>query len=182
MRLWTCQNKEVELTGGNFNSRKYSSYYNDPSFPKAKPAYEKLWDKLGTERVLWCFTKEKDAVDQANTAEVQDQVLWELNVPENFPEDKLKIVCSITWHWIIRGGKCVPNDLRLKLKRQAYDNKLKFNEDELEKQFNSHWENKSPDQLWEMLFIDKIAEWGCSTVLLQHPVDNSWTPKKVKQL
>lgn len=59
-------------------------------------------------------------------------------------------------------GRIAKNDMQLKRK--------------YEEEFLAFWKMKSEDELWGLLFLERIVE-GCTSVLLRHPLDGSWITK-----
>ncbi len=63
MQLWTWQADSVKPTVTGIDPRCPGSYYD--KFPTYRPAFEWLWETLGTDQLLWCFVDENEAKESA---------------------------------------------------------------------------------------------------------------------
>ncbi len=152
MKLWTWQGKSFSLTKGTLDSRNYSTWY------KRNPkAFEKLWRRLGTCQIIWCYQTKEKATFQFLKNGYKGKVLWELDVPGKHILKRGNI-CSVAWSWIMNPGRCPPP---FKLDRDA------------EKDFHCFWENKKEEELWEALFLNGIVR-DCSQLLIRYPVEKDW--------
>ena len=76
MKLWTWQADEIKPTVGDIDPRCPGSYYD--SNPKFRPEFEKLWEKLGADQILWCFVDEEEAKIPWN-----GRSRWSLDIPDD---------------------------------------------------------------------------------------------------
>jgi hypothetical protein len=186
MQLWTWQKKCFSLSKGKIDSQKHSPYLNDPNIPKSErqrfqKVYAKLWEQLGTNQFLWCYTQEEAAKSEQSKLEYKGEVLWEIDMPEN---QIFRIVCGVAWNWILTGKKCnASKKLRHVWWREAHSDHYVMQK--LEQDFHDYWAAKSGQKLWDTLFLNKailsdktkllyksIEE--CITVLVQYPIKKSW--------
>lgn len=178
IRLWTWQNPDFKPTDVNvpYDPRKHSRYYNDPTLPKAKEAYEEIWKRLGSCQVIWFYTRKENAVSFANR-EYAGNVLWRLDVPEEYIRKKGKKICSVAWHWLLSEGNCFPPEVFDKyysqVKKLSGEYHLHYSRNQFVKDVNSYWRETPWCQLWDVLFTDCVAE-ECWQIILQHPVDGTW--------
>ncbi len=174
MRLWTCQNRALDITdqGSCVDSARHSVHLNSLLIDcqERRNAYERLWRVLGTSQILWCFTDEGDAKRYPEHVR-GDYDLWELNIDQARRHWR---VCPMTWHWILDQVTTLPPS--------RFDWMLPFLEERISdysretfwEDFNLPWKQQTLDRRWEMLFYEKkdIVP-GCTHVILPHPVDPS---------
>lgn len=72
MQLWTWQADEVKPTVGGVDPRRAGSYHD--IFPKYRPAFERLWEMLGTDQLLWCFVDEQEAKESTWNGRIRGDV------------------------------------------------------------------------------------------------------------
>jgi len=93
MRLWTYQWPDFRLTDCNlkvdFNKSRYAK-----TFPKYKDACKRLSDLLGTDQIIWCYTRQNEYIYLPGEAPME----WELEIPE---DQILAYICSYTWNKIL---------------------------------------------------------------------------------
>jgi hypothetical protein len=146
---------------------------------KHREAYEKVYQKLKSTQLVWCFTNCNEAVCYASIEEfekTQDRILWEIDVPDK----EIKCYCPVAWKKLRTG----------KLKMYGFVSKIyeepllvgeilaksKFKED-----FNKYWSKKTKDELLDLMFLEKKPvfdfsssnsfTWVCSeSVIVIHPV------------
>jgi hypothetical protein len=166
MRLWTWQNPCFSLANKQqeVKSIEYSIYLNHDCIPEKeknrhKASYQKVWERLGTNQILWCFTQYEDAVDNASVEEFEKIgcLLWELDAPG----DKIIKYCNTAWECLRFGKPRLPFDV----KEFAPD---KW--DKIVKDFDEYWKGKSDQQLLETMFLKKLVN-GCSDAIVFHPVE-----------
>ena len=179
MRLWTWQRQGFSLTdeGSKVDSLKYSVYLNGSAEEYAdifKKTYKKLWGKLGTDQFHWYCADEDEAKDFADSE--NNVVLWEVEIPD---EAIFRRVCSIAWNHLL-GRQLVPKRLKDYWQSEAPASQLSEIIAERTSEFAEFWKGKSEDQLWGMLFLNTCVE-GCTQVLVQHPLDESWVVKNPEE-
>ncbi len=172
--LWSWQTPDFYLTKGRVD-HKLSHYYKcTPGVPESYKQLSKQLIKrfkLEPERadqLVWCYTEPE--MENGNT-----KVEWQLKVPEDRVIAK---VCSTAWHCIVccnggdRGRVGTPPDKFINVWRKvASDSGLKL--DGLNREFYNFWYNKTNEELWDALFLDKVCG-ECTNVLLRHPVEGKW--------
>jgi len=185
MRLWTWQKQGFDLTGQNVQVRSLenSHFLNDIHIPKAQrdhftQVYTKLFGILGGCQFHWYFTEEDEAKGKESYSEFskQNRVLWEVDAPDG---KSFKKICSIAWNRLLERHlerHVVPIKLCNYWKVKAISEAASEAEHRMEKweqEFHGFWENKSEDELWDALFLEKCVD-GCTDILLRHPLDDSW--------
>jgi len=168
MKLWTWQGKGFSLTKGILDSRKYSAFYKDNS-----EAFEKLWRKLGTCQIVWCYHTKEEATFKNLKNDYKGKVLWELDVPEKHILKRGNI-CSVAWHWILTRNKGADNICDIPQMFKKWFRIAKTKRRECEKGFHDGWKNKTTEELWDALFLDDIVR-DCSQLLVPYPVEDTWT-------
>ena len=174
MRLWTWQKKGFDLTDNNprVESLKNSFFLKVVDDPEHfKQVYTKLHETLGTSQFNWYFTEESEAKNQASHLQWfnRDCMLWEVKVPVG--EVVFKTVCSITWGRLLNISAIPFRQLTCDWERLS-----KYDESLIEKwkqNFHDFWKDKSEEELWDTLFLEKCVD-GCTDILLCHPLDDSW--------
>jgi hypothetical protein len=172
MRLWTWQNSDFSLANKQqkVKSIEFSSFLNDPTNSKEtkeyhKAAYQKVWERLKTDQILWYFTQYEDAVSGAciERFEKRGCLLWEIDAPE----DKIIKYCIAAWEYLRTG-----EPYNLLFDRPWTDLKaLEPNKrNKLQKDFEEHWKDKNDQQLLDAMFLEKFAN-GCSAAIVFHPVE-----------
>jgi hypothetical protein len=161
--LWTWQIRGFPLTEGKVDHR-LSEF--DKTHNGYKKSCEQLAERLGTDQFIWCFTHDEDIW--------KDRVKWELKVPKKY----VLLFCSITWHWILNRNagssiECVPPEKIFDLCYQI-DNHL--TRDEFVNKFHDGWRNKTIEELWDVLFVDKVQD-ACTHALLPYPIQEDWISK-----
>jgi len=170
MRLWTWQKKGFDITDPEMvvDSRRYSAYYDDPSLPGVKEAYEELWRRLEITQIIWCYTQEDEAKDIW-----KGHVRWELDVDKG---DVLAFLSASAWNKIIGVKEFTPPiGLWLQWKREA----LKRTPSDphcrdriIEELKRAYWAPEPVQQLWKRLWLEDVSDdtWA----LLKHPIEKSW--------
>ncbi len=78
MQLWTWQNQAFDLADRKHRveSLAHSVYITDSRLDnhgydrrRHQRAYEKIFERLGTDQLVWCFHRYEDAVDSASISE-----------------------------------------------------------------------------------------------------------------
>lgn len=177
MRLWTWQNKDFDIRNRNtpVKSREYSAYQDKP---QRRKAFEDLWNKLRNCQFHWYYIDEIEATNDTSFEEYEKhgKVLWELEVSI---DSIYKKVCGTAWCLLLGEGIKRTNYFRDCWRRVALreaGGTLEQKIERYEQQFNTYWEDKSPEDLWDCLFLDKLVP-ACNQILLQHPVDDDWVIK-----
>ena len=98
MQLWTWQADAVKPTVAGIDPRCPGSYYD--TFPKYRPAFEWLWETLGTDQLLWCFVDESEAKE----SRWNGRSLWSIDVPD---DEILNTIDPGVWEFIL-GTKATP--------------------------------------------------------------------------
>ena len=168
VRLWTWQKRGFDITDPNIRIEpKYSKYldasYNPDYCERHQKAYKQLYEYLGTNQFLWCHTNFEDAINGYYHEENKDNILWKINLPE---DHVFKKICDMAWHWIVSDGVTLPSKI--------FANYLSIKDlSSLAKNLDEYWQNMTPKQLWDRLFIEY---WGqpCYQVLILHPINKSW--------
>lgn len=165
--LWSWQTRNFSLLEGVVDHSKSIFNDNHPGFTKScKELSEQLCPK--TDQFIWCYTYPKK--------QWQKRERWELNVPK---DRVLAYTCNVAWHWILENNgnantKCRPPEPPERLwhlARSHANPPLKWLD--FIKKFTDDWREKTPDQLWDALFLDKVYG-DCTDVLLRHPVERGW--------
>lgn len=173
MRLWTWQNKAFNLAdrGERVRPLEFSVYTTHPQRDtgaknRHREAYEKLFERLGTDQLIWCFHQYEDAVSSASIAEFETlgHVLWEIDVPC----EKIQWYCDAAWTCLLTGEPGLPvwmNQIHEELKylRPEYAKRL-------EDDFMACWRGKNDDELLDLLFLNRFGN-GCPEAIVFHPVD-----------
>ena len=128
----------------------------------------------------WSITRKENAVSGAN-GEYAGEVLWRLDVTEEHIRKKGKKFCSVAWDWLFSESNCPPPEVFDKCRPQVqflHDKyHLPYSRTQFDKDFNSYWRETPWCQLWDVLFMDCVAE-GCLQIVLQHPIDGTWEKEK----
>lgn len=180
MKLWTWQADDSTPTFGDIDPRRPGSYYD--MFPKYRPAFERLWDRLGTDQILWCFVDEEEA-----RKPWPHRSLWALDVPD---DSILAVIDPGVWERIL-GSRTVPLHRRefcLVWKQEAIEKNLDSGKYEKQKLKEYHETSPPGGDWWLNLFLDGPSDLGLSSkwvsgilgytktvsqVLLKRPVPES---------
>jgi hypothetical protein len=171
MKLWTWQDKELDITDGNQKvcPGEDSSYRSNK---KHMEAYKELYRRIGHHQFHWYFTSEEGAKSHiGERASCADHYqLWEVTVDET---SVLRKVCGITWAWILGTGGGGPplfwESLWAGRTPEYYLDKDR-DRNQFEKDLHGPWRGLEEPKWWDHLFIDSVVP-GCTQVLLKHPVD-----------
>jgi hypothetical protein len=173
MRLWTWQNPDFSLANKQqkVESIKYSIYLNhdyiaEEQRNRHKTAYQKVWERLGSDQILWCFTRYEEAIDEASIEEFGNRgyLLWEIDTPE----DKIIKYCVVAWNYLRTGKPKIPNGFYNSWKNLEISELNKRNK--LVKNFEEYWKDKKEQQLLGAMFLEKFVN-GCSEAIVFHPVE-----------
>ena len=91
MNLWTFQGTGHSLTNGRVDVRR-SPYWDDPKY---RHAAGKLFEKLGTDQLIWCVG---EPTELFRTAE--QPIRWRLDVPESMI---IEVLDTDTWRELREG-------------------------------------------------------------------------------
>lgn len=169
MKLWTWQNKKLDITDSGQKVHAGESY---GEIEEHRNAYSELYRRIGHDQFHWYSTTKEGADSHVLELEalgsVGDYQLWEVTVDET---SILHKVCGITWAWILGdgGGSAPPfwqHYFSMHIS-EPWDSREEFRDD-----LYRPWSNLEPSQLWGHLFVDAVVP-GCTQVLLKHPVDPS---------
>lgn len=166
MKLFTWQNPEFDITDSSIKveSREYSQYdYLD--------AYQKLWDKYGTDQILWCYSSFSDATSCGALA-YKGMALWELEVPEH---SFLDVTCPYAWNWVISDSDCTPPKHFEKyysvIKSLLTKSGLSHHHDDFSRDYNQYWKTLMQEDLFGVLSVDlNKCKRECPIIILAHPV------------
>jgi hypothetical protein len=154
--LWSWQTRGFSLTEGKVDHSlsKFNRTHNG-----YRKSCKELVERLGTDQFIWCYTQEEKPWD--------NRVKWELEVPKN----RVRLICSITWHWILNRNAdesrgCVIPEKFFNLSHQVNPC---FSRAEFQNRFHDGWRNKTTEELWDSLFVDKV-QGSCTHALLRYPV------------
>ena len=160
--LWSWQGWNFSLTEGTVDHRLSEKEKTVSGLPKSR---KELSERLGTDQFIWCYTYPKK--------QWQGRKRWELEVPKH---SVLAYTCNVAWHWILAHNgndytKCIPPENLWHLARSFASPPLEWVD--FYKKFNDDWRKKTTEQLWDMLFLNKVYG-DCTDVLLRHPVEKAW--------
>jgi hypothetical protein len=173
MLLWTWQNTAFNLADRTLrvDSLKNSVYTTHRSLDTERKgrherAYKMVFERLGTDQLIWCFHRYEDAVDSASISEFETLgcVLWEVDVP---PE-RIKWHCHGAWTCLRAGKPDLPERMHriyreLSLLEPDYARNFEDN-------FITYWEEKTDAELLDLVFL-RHPEDGCSGPIVFHPID-----------
>jgi len=181
MKLWTWQSEGFSLAKDEkVKSLEKSPYCNENS-PYAKnrnhrESYIKVFRRLRTCQVIWCFTNYKEAISCAQIESFENTrhcLLWELDIPEN----EIRWYCQVAWDALING--------KARMLSEVFDifNASEPNFQGLAKKykidFNSYWAGKGANHYLDLMFLKKPVldlglsnspSQGCSGAIVIHPV------------
>lgn len=174
MRLWTYQWPDFRPTDCNVKVNISKSRYAE-TLPKYRDAYKKLSDRLGTDQIIWCCTRQDEYKYLLGEAPME----WELEVPaeqilaciSSYVWNKIlgvkrfTVSCEIRHQWLTQALELAPND----------PEKLERIRETLEEQF---YAPEPEENLWNRLLLKEPSDEGCS-VLLKHPIKESWVIRVV---
>lgn len=163
MQLWTWQSKAFDLADRAQKVRSLgSSVYTthpqlDPGMKdRHREAYEKLFERLGTGQLIWCFHEYQDAVGSASIAEFETlgRVLWEIDVPY----EKIKWYCDAAWACLRTGKPGLP--IRMNQIHEELKHLRPNHAERLEDDFMAYWRDKNDGELVDLLFLNQLGN-GC---------------------
>ena len=168
MRLWTWQHKTFNLADRTqkVRSQQFSVYTTHPQRnsdmkEKHKNAYKKVFERLGTDQLIWCFHEYEEAASRISIEEFekQDRVLWEIDVPC----EKIKWYCDAAWTCLREGKPSLSGQMYQIYLKPDYAKKF-------EDAFTAYWGAKNDEELLNLMFLN-YQENGCSEAMVFHPVD-----------
>lgn len=162
VKLWTWHEPDFSLTSGRVDHSRSLFYRTMDTIP---PAYSKLADHVGTDQIIWCYSKPGERIRiQGNSC-----VEWGLNVPS----DKiLAIIDTWVWERIIESG-AFPPYLRDKWAWEAGQGDYET-QPYIEEKVKEYLKQPPPKgDWWKSLFVDSIND-GDTTVLVEHPIPRKW--------
>lgn len=187
MKLWTWQADEIRPSVGDIDPRCPGSYYD--TNPKFRPAFEKLWKKLDTDQLLWCFVDEEEAKEARE--HWRGRSLWALDVPE---DSILAFIDPGVWERLLGSGAVPPSYREVCYAWQEEWHKEAMRKDlgnvEYREQKLKEYHEMAPlrGDWWSELFLDGPKDIGWSSkwlsgilghekivsqVLLERPVPES---------
>jgi len=183
MRLWTWQSKDFSLfeKSQKVESIKHSFYVN--KYPnlnireKHREAYEKMFQKLDTNQLIWCFTNYIESIEKASIEEfekIRHCLLWEIDIPDN----EIIWYCNAAWNTLRTGKPAMPEGIW----EIFHSSEYLFPEEakRYENEFNIFWSGNAIEDLLNLVFLKKpvfdlglpnARSTGCSGALVIHPVD-----------
>ena len=162
--LWTWQGPDFSLTTGTVDHRK-SCYYDDPSFPDVAPAYHKLWRRLGTTQIIWCYPRHGEHHHISGISEVE----WELEVPES---EILAVIHPYVWNRITGTGRTFPECLHGRWRLDSIQHRP--NREQYVRDREVEYEAAiARGGWWTNLFLPRESASG-GDVLLRHPLEEAW--------
>ncbi len=182
MTLWTWQADEVNPIVADIDPRRPGSYYD--TNPPFRPAFERLWEMLRTDQLLWCFIDEAEA----KQAHWSGRRLWSLDVPEN---SIVAIIDPGVWEFILE-SKAVPPHYRMVCTvwaQEAIRRGIDIADHEDQKLREYHETPAPRGDWWLSLFLGSPDDRGWSSkwvnnavggeiitneILLRRPVPKSW--------
>ena len=171
MELRSWQTPDFDLTSGKVDHSKSYYYKETPGYSRA---CLKLWELLGTNQIIWCFTDK----DEHRYLGVGANVEWVIDVPRS----DIKLIDTCIWEKII-GSNYVPHELELQWRSEArkqspYD---KDRRKVIEDQKRAEYLAPVPeDELWSQLFlsIDDVSDKKTTAIIL-HPIQKGWVVDQV---
>jgi len=174
MQLWTWQSKGFDLADQAQKVRSLGSsvYTMHPQLnpgmkDKHRGAYEKLFQRLGTDQLIWCFHRYEDATNHRSIDEFEillGHVLWEIDVPC----EKITWYCDAAWACLRTGQPGLPRAMN-----QIYE-ELKYLRPDLAKRleadFMAYWRDKNDEEVLDLLFVNRLGD-GCPEAMVFHPLD-----------
>ena len=176
--LWSWHTPDFSLTEGTVEHQR-SRYYKTPGVSKS---YKELSKQLikrfklepeQADQFVWCYTEPNAESPAPDTIKVE----WQLEVPE---DRVLAKVCSAVWHCIVwcNGGErglvgTPPKKYQPLWAGIAQRSGCGLKWDDFNKGFYDFWYNKTDEELWDALFLDRIHG-ECTHILLQHPLEGKW--------
>jgi hypothetical protein len=162
MKLWTWHEPDFSLVAGRVDLSR-SMYH--ATVPQAPKAYAELARRLGTDQIIWCYVRRGEYHDLPQLTRVE----WALDVPDH---GILAITEAFIWNKIL-GLRTYPQSLYDKWLNDAPTDEA-ARDDYIAAQLAAYHSEPEPDGgWWSRLFIsDAMAE--SATVLLRHPIPDSW--------
>lgn len=167
MRLWTWHKPDFSLFDGHVD-HELSEYVRTVN--GVREAYNNLADRLGTDQLIWCYTKPNQRIILPHHSEVE----WILDVPT---VKILAFIDDIVWNRIL-GIRCgLPRELERKWKdesinRHPYDPNAahKF----VKSRRDEFWSQSTPPGgWWSCLFVNERSDEFVSAII-PHPVQDEW--------
>lgn len=137
--------------------------------PSIPPAYARLATCLGTDQIVWCYSRP----DEYKKVPGDTRVEWVLDVPD---EKILRIIDSWVWERII-GSNAYSPALRDRWTLEAVQGNHDY-EAHIRAREQEYLSQPPPEgSWWKALFIQDISN-GDPTVLVEHPVAESWVIRR----
>jgi hypothetical protein len=166
MKLWSWQTPDFDLTSGKVDHSK-STYYQDiPGYHLACPT---LWEILGTNQIVWCYTKQNRHYYSGDDCNVE----WILDVPQT----NITLIDMCIWEKVIKSGY-VPHELEQQwfeeaLKKAPHDSDRR--QEIVGQKKDEYLAPVSEEELWNQLFlpIDDVSD-RKTTAIIPHPIQKDW--------
>ncbi|MGE5608192.1 MAG: hypothetical protein ACM359_02965 [Bacillota bacterium] len=165
--LWSFhEDGDFSLTRGRVEVDR-SRYYH--SSPDIADAYQRLRTLLGTDQLVWCYTRREDFKPTSIR-----KYEWAIKVPRS---GVLRFIDGFIWARIIRAGEFIPpRSLDSQWKREAL---AQFPHDPsarhalVRRKKEEYWNEPEPEEgWWSRLFVEGPGEH--IDALLRHPIDPAW--------
>jgi hypothetical protein len=164
MILWTWQTKGFDIIKSTIEHRKSSWINNFPKYPELCKILSK---RLKKDSFIWCFTQEEPWKKEKREK-------WELCIPQNH----VRFICSITWNWILARSNNTKSNCDINtLFNIIKCHKPTLNRPEFQKQFHHGWKDKSDDELWQILILEKYVGAPCTHAIVSCPIERKWENK-----
>jgi hypothetical protein len=164
MRLFTIQCPTFDIVNDDLDLSKSPHYNGNIMSDEFGKAYDWLFQKLGTEKIIWCHSY----ADFSSHG--QEFKRWELEVPLN---EILAILETNTWNCIINDWYPYPVDMWNKWfdesKKLPLDKQDKYITDKENEYAAIHDKEEQKDNV----FVDKIVD-GYHEYLLPSPIKPEW--------
>jgi hypothetical protein len=170
MKLWTWHTRDFSLVDGHVDHER-SEYVQ--TVCGITDAYRKLAGRLGTDQIVWCYTKSDQYLVTPGNARVE----WVLDVPQT---EILECVDENVWNRILkREGRdyYVPREKELEWRTEAIQRSIDL-EHHIESRRREYWDQPPPDgDRWSELFVAKESGENVSA-LIRHPVPKEWVSQR----
>ncbi len=166
MRLWSVHSPDFSTLEGNVDHSK-SPYFE--TVPGISEAYQRVWDHVGTDQIIWCWATTEGHFDVD-----ADKVQWVLDVPE---AEILALIDDYVWNRILN-IRCHPprrlywewRDRSLELFPTDANARQQFMDD----QHQAFWTEKPlSGDWWNHVFVPDTKR-DSTSAIVRHPVQYAW--------
>jgi len=172
MKFWTWQHDKTKPTVGDIDPRCLDSDYN--SNPEFRPAFDRLWEELGTDQLIWCFVDEKEAT----RSPWRNRSRWILEVPQ---ESIFQVIDPGVWERILGSGAVPPqyDDVRAVWASEAIRKDFPIGE-YVAQEHNEYLKIPPPGgDWWPHLFLANIGDDGWTSKWLSRTLCRDATASQV---